>query len=270
MGTPACGRWSHTYLHCYTHLMLVFNTSDYRTIGLPCVDKQTKANRGPWMQLAIERNTSLLVDCPSHFLHATVPTNTPTSIHREVWRLWHLLELGEGRRQHRGRRLCHDPPERESLQWQMWISKVLAGEPQLVVPNPLEVLFPLLPLGPPNTQTNWSWDFQKIRDWLEFKLVDHCFTKTWPKLHGLSYGLFFSIVDGLLLNLASVAAALSASGLGLYVEWWVALGSSSWGNPWHENGSCQVTAACLRRASLPSHEKTRKGRSLSTQPRSSM
>ena len=49
---------------------------------------------------------------------------------------------------------------------------------------------------------------------------------------------------------------------------WVALGSSSWGNPWHENGSCQVTAACLRRASLPSHEKTRKGRSLSTQPRS--
>ena len=47
---------------------------------------------------------------------------------------------------------------------------------------------------------------------------------------------------------------------------WVVLGSSSWGNPWHENGSCQVTAACLRRASLPCHEKTLKGRSLSTQP----
>ena len=88
MGTPACGRWSHTYLHCYTHLMLVFNTSDYRTIGLPCVDRQTKVKWGPWMQLAIERNTSLLVDCPSHFLHAThqIPP-IPTSIHREVWRL---------------------------------------------------------------------------------------------------------------------------------------------------------------------------------------
>ena len=225
------------------------------------------------MQLAIERNTSLLVDCPSHFLHATVPTNTHIHTPGGLTTM-HLLELGEGRRQHRGTRLCHDPPERESLQWQIWISQVLAGEPQLVVPNPLEVLSLLLPLGPPDTQTNWWWMVMGLSKNSGFIGISTCRPLLHQK-HGPNFmdcHIWTLLQRRLMVCYSPLPQSLphclrqasdSTSG-------WVVWGSSSWGKPWHENGSCQVTAACLRRASPPSYEKTRKGRSLSTQPRSSM
>lgn len=137
------------------------------------------------MQLAIERNTSLLVDCPSHFPHATHQYPHPYTRRFDDY-----APARAGRRTpstSRNTTLPRSSGKRVIAMTNLGLSSAgrwaSAGSAKSTWG----------PLSPAALRAAWHPNIQKIREWLEFQIVDHCFTKTWPKLHGLSYGLFFSI-----------------------------------------------------------------------------
>lgn len=156
-----------TLLHSFDASLQHIGLSDYPV--LPCVDRQTKVKRGPWMQLALtETHTHPYTTRFDDYAPARAGRRTPSTSRNTT------LPRSSGKR---------------VIETTNLVSQALEGEPQLVVPNPLEVLSPLLPLGPPHTKKVGDGTFKKIGiDWnSSFRLLDHCFTKA--KLHGLSYGL---------------------------------------------------------------------------------
>ncbi len=211
----------------------------------------------------IDRNTSLLVDCPLHFPHATHHTHPYTT------RFDDYAPARAGRRTPSTSRNTTLPRSsgKGIIAQTNLVFQVLEGAPQLVVPNPLGVLSPLLPLRLPHTQKIGDATFKKFGiDWNSIcrALFNQNMAQTsWTHMDSSTHELLvcYSTLPQSLPHCLRQASD-STSG-------WVVLGSSSWGKPWHKSGSCQVTAACPHRVSLPSHEMTRKERSLSTQPRSS-